>query len=292
MEEAQQVLIVEDDADFAAILAESLAPSDGADGEFATRHVGDLSKAQDAVATEDWSAILLDLNLPDSTGMSTLKSLHEIVRAPIVVVTGTRDDRFANTAIRNGAHDLVVKGDLRPDAMRLVVRHAIARHRHYASWIEQLGQMIDIEEIDHLTALTGPRPSSVAGRALGLGSIAETAPDVYADITGMYADLLEMSVDRSAYKDGVPTDTEADRIARAMGFAGAGPRDVVDVHTAALRGRLDQASPGARRAYVAEGRNVLVQVMGYLASYYRARAVRTATPRPTTPDTNGGGSPQ
>ena len=58
-------------------------------------------------------------------------------------------------------------------------------------------------------------------------------------------------------------------IADHLGALGAGPRDVVDLHKAAMASRLKDRSPRQNRAYVEEGRLLLVQLMGYLVSYYR-----------------------
>lgn len=286
----QHVLIVEDDDSFAQLLTTVVGHANGGGPEFAPHRVDNLRAALDvAEAHNDLAAILLDLNLPDSKGLETLASIHGTARAPIVVVTGTRDESFAATAIRNGAHDLVVKGDVDGAGLRSVIRHAIARHRHYVSWLENLEHIAGLAEIDHLAVLGGPRPSQVAGRSLGLGSLAESAPDVYADLIGMYGDLLDAAIERSTYKEAASTDRAANRIARALGFAGAGPRDVVEVHTTALRQRVETAVGGLRAAYVNEGRNVLVQVIGYLATYYRARAVRVPI-RPSTPQPDGEGA--
>ena len=63
--------------------------------------------------------ILLDLSLPDSQGLDTLRTVHaRACDTPIVVLTGTDDETLGVAAVRHGAQDYLVKG--RTDARFLV----------------------------------------------------------------------------------------------------------------------------------------------------------------------------
>ena len=73
--------------------------------------------------------ILLDLNLPDSSGLDTLERVMEGgPDLPIVVMTGMAGDELAQQAIEKGAQDYLVKGS--DDGTTLVhsIRFAILRH--------------------------------------------------------------------------------------------------------------------------------------------------------------------
>jgi hypothetical protein len=52
----------------------------------------------------------------------------------------------------------------------------------------------------------------------------------------------------------------------------ATPRDLVAIHLAAMRGVSIDAPPTRQQAYMGEGRLMLLELMGHLAAYYRARA--------------------
>lgn len=55
--------------------------------------------------------VLLDLNLPDRTGLATLKHIREAdAKTPVVVLTGVEDRQTAVAALENGAQDYLVKG--------------------------------------------------------------------------------------------------------------------------------------------------------------------------------------
>ena len=60
-----------------------------------------------------------------------------------------------------------------------------------------------------------------------------------------------------------------------IGFLNGRPRDVVEIHSTALKRKSNGAAPQRAQAYVQEGRLMVLEVMGYLASYYRNYSIRT-----------------
>lgn len=72
--------------------------------------------------------ILLDLNLPDSTGIETVHACKRLSRStPIVVLTGHDDTEFALQALEAGAQDYLAKGSLDADSLSRTMRYAISR---------------------------------------------------------------------------------------------------------------------------------------------------------------------
>lgn len=74
--------------------------------------------------------VFLDLSLPDSFGISTVKKVR--AQAPslsIVVLTGMDDDEVALDAIKGGAQDYLVKGQLSPSLLGRSINYAIERQR-------------------------------------------------------------------------------------------------------------------------------------------------------------------
>lgn len=73
--------------------------------------------------------VLLDLELPDSSGLDTFQRIFEHASGvPIVVLTGVSDDEIAMQAIQHGAQDFLQKG---ADAATLIrsLRYALSRHK-------------------------------------------------------------------------------------------------------------------------------------------------------------------
>lgn len=97
--------------------------------EFAVKHVESVSEAIGCLENARFDLILLDLNLPDSTGLKTFYSVFEKANGcPILIMSGNDDSELAVIAVRDGAQDYILKGDIGPVAMGREVRFAIERN--------------------------------------------------------------------------------------------------------------------------------------------------------------------
>jgi two-component system, cell cycle sensor histidine kinase and response regulator CckA len=122
-----RVLLVEDDPAFLRFLRESLQ---GLSAELEMSVVTRLSAAIACLKTQTFDAVLLDLNLPDSSGLSTLQQITAIDGSvPIVVLTGTDDARQAQDALRLGAQDWLTKAQPDPELVLRALRYAAERKR-------------------------------------------------------------------------------------------------------------------------------------------------------------------
>ena len=76
--------------------------------------------------------ILLDLSLPDSSP-EKLDSFHRIHHAapgiPIIIMTGMGDQAIATRAVRHGAQDFLIKGEVGSDVLLRSIRYAIERQQ-------------------------------------------------------------------------------------------------------------------------------------------------------------------
>ena len=110
MVSTQKVLLIEDNPGDAALVQIYLG-----DTEFQGCEVihKESLEAGLAVAREEENllAILLDLKLPDSSGLPTLEKIVDAApNSNIIVLTGTSDRELGLTAVRLGAQDYLVKG--------------------------------------------------------------------------------------------------------------------------------------------------------------------------------------
>ncbi|HVT91158.1 MAG TPA: PAS domain-containing protein [Tepidisphaeraceae bacterium] len=121
-----KVLLVEDNPADAVLMRETLAESHY--GEFSVTVVSRLDTAIQRLTEEPFDIVLLDLGLPDSQGLDTLKRLRKQSRAiPLVVLTGLSDEAMGVQALQNGAQDYLVKGETAGNLMARAVRYAIER---------------------------------------------------------------------------------------------------------------------------------------------------------------------
>lgn len=87
-----------------------------------------LGSARAALEQGDYDVVLLDLTLPDSTGLETLSRLRPTVAtAAVIVLTGLNDEAAAVQALREGAQDYLVKDRMNPEVLWRSIRYAIER---------------------------------------------------------------------------------------------------------------------------------------------------------------------
>ncbi len=120
-----RVLLVEDDGGDAFLVSELLhevsAPFD----------LDTVTTVAEAIAKVDgYDCALLDLDLPDASGLSGLASLLEAQPGTaVVVLTGISDQRLGALAVAAGAQDYLVKGRIDGVLLERAVRYAVER-RH------------------------------------------------------------------------------------------------------------------------------------------------------------------
>lgn len=123
-----KVLLVEDDFRYTAVVREIVAGGTGVSFDLTASER--LDEALRRLEHEHFDVILLDLTLPDSSGLNTFTQLHTHAPAvPIVVLTGTEDETLALEAVRQGAQDYLVKGQVEGKMLSRIMRYAIERNQ-------------------------------------------------------------------------------------------------------------------------------------------------------------------
>ncbi|MBI4292329.1 MAG: GAF domain-containing protein [Betaproteobacteria bacterium] len=123
-----RLLLLEDSEDDALLVEGALAGH--APGEYALVRGKRLAEALSRIDADHFDAVLSDLDLPDSRGLATVRSLAERNPAlPLVVLTGFDDENLGREAIRQGAQDYLVKGESSGAMIARTLRYAIERKR-------------------------------------------------------------------------------------------------------------------------------------------------------------------
>lgn len=87
-----------------------------------------LKLATDYLKSNSADVVLLDLNLPDSQGISTFQKIHAAVpKVPILILTGFADEKLALDTLKEGAEDYIFKDDLNESMIDRVIRYSIER---------------------------------------------------------------------------------------------------------------------------------------------------------------------
>jgi len=123
-----RLLLVEDNPGDAQLLEAALKEDHAND--FQVEKVERLSKGLDHLAQGGIDIVLLDLFLPDSSGLSSLRLVLEAAPlVPVVVLTGLNDKDTAMRSLKEGAQDFLLKDDLNGTLLRRSIKYSIERHR-------------------------------------------------------------------------------------------------------------------------------------------------------------------
>jgi len=126
MSDSLRVLVVEDNPGDADLLVELLPRDDATLLE--VKCVARLSAALECVAAERFDIVLLDLGLPDSDGLATLRTMRRhVADLPIIVMTGNSDEKTGLDAIREGAQDYLIKGQAGQNQLARSIKYSVER---------------------------------------------------------------------------------------------------------------------------------------------------------------------
>ena len=121
-----EVLLIEDNPVDARVFREIF---DRSPGTFSVSLVPSLADAINALRSNAFSVAVVDLNLPDSRGLETLKAIRRVSDVPMIVLTGISDEAVAIEALRLGAQDYLMKSELDARVVPRALRYAMERHR-------------------------------------------------------------------------------------------------------------------------------------------------------------------
>ena len=130
MEDTIKVLLIEDNPQDAKFIQEEL--SGGMDIFFNVITVSTLQDGFSNINNGNIDLILSDLGLPDSTGIDTYIKLYEKTKTiPIIILSSNKDEELALSAVRKGAQDYLVKGDIDSKLLQKSIKYAIEKHKLY-----------------------------------------------------------------------------------------------------------------------------------------------------------------
>ncbi|MFD1940179.1 PP2C family protein-serine/threonine phosphatase [Nonomuraea mangrovi] len=120
------LLLIEDDAGDAFLVEELLQEVEKPPR---ITWVRSMAEAKERF-TRDIQCVLVDLSLPDASGMEALR--HVLAMAPdvaVLVLTGLNDAHVGIAAVAEGAEDYLVKGDVDARLLARAIRYALERKR-------------------------------------------------------------------------------------------------------------------------------------------------------------------
>jgi PAS domain S-box-containing protein len=146
-----RVLLAEDNPGDQRLLQEFLRESKNQEIKLST--VESLGEATERLQSAQFDLILLDLSLSDSQGLNTFRKIHVAHPSlPIVVLTGLDDQATAIQALREGAQDYLIKGEVEGNLLNRAIQYAIERKKTHAE-LEHLFNQVQKNRDDLLSIL-------------------------------------------------------------------------------------------------------------------------------------------
>jgi len=156
------LLLVEDDDGDALLVEDQLA-----DGLPRARISRSHTLAEAIAAAEQRvDCVLLDLQLPDATGLAAvagIRARHPSI--PLIVLTGLDDEAAGIAAMEAGAQDYLVKGQVDSGTLARSIRYAISRRHADEADRELLLAQAQAQEVTRLERGLAPRPMITSGSA-------------------------------------------------------------------------------------------------------------------------------
>jgi two-component system cell cycle sensor histidine kinase/response regulator CckA len=127
-EQSIKVLLVEDEPSYVAVI--EMVLMDLTHPRFELHHAARLGAGIECLQKHHYDIALLDLVLPDSQGIATYMDAQAAAPGlPMIVLTGMDDQKLALQAVRQGAQDFLVKGQIEGKMLGRVIRYAIERKK-------------------------------------------------------------------------------------------------------------------------------------------------------------------
>lgn len=226
-------------------------------------HAADIEEAIRQLSENAIDVILLDLHLPDGFGVEAVRVVRQTAGSvPIIAITGMDDESLALACIEAGAVDYLFKNELSATHLRRAICYASTQTPGRRLFEPQ-------ETLEQYRLLSSATAGTTVTAALsGTGAVRERHPEIFQDLVSKYLELFHLYLDQLILQKSKPKD-QMEALTTRLGDSGGGPRDLLDVHVAALDEIVHGNENDRTKSQAVEGRLLALEMMGLLVDYYR-----------------------
>jgi DNA-binding response OmpR family regulator len=228
-----------------------------------------LSAALKRLSESCFDVVLLDLNLPDCSGLDTFARIHKAAKeAAIVVLSALQDEQVAIEAVRSGAQDYLVKGQFETELFLRSIRYSIERNKLVIELRKQHEQELveNARSYHHYVSMGVAEPLKLTSSEVD-DQLKMFYP-IYRDLVFRYINAIRIEKDR-------PADQVRD-LAKQLTKLHVHARDVVRLHLKVISEFSQKAMPAEERAFSNDARLLLVELMGNIMDQYSTNSQKVS----------------
>lgn len=261
------LLLVEDSQKDAFLIQELISEVNNSEIKITINHAVSLSQALDIFSEgEEFSAILLDLFLPDSKGIETIeKALLQMPECPIIVVTNLKDDELGYHALNIGAQDFIVKEELNPKTILKTVMHTLERcaYRRFCDNFKSL-EFIK-KEMKIADKLCENLDSIIEDESL----YEKPSKEMTEHLTSCLETMMDKGVVQMICNVDLEVSKELYNLAKSMKELRIKSSDIIRIYKTALSNRCKGISDVKAEAIVEESRILILELISYMIVLYK-----------------------
>lgn len=130
-------------------------------------------------------------------------------------------------------------------------------------------------ELNILDSLSSNPKTSITARSLGIRSVKEGLPILFDRFVQQFSELLDKSFEQRIHKTTHDYSSSLKKMGQELGHVNAGPRDIIEIYTTALRNKSKSIPVMKAQAYAEDGRMMALELVGNLANFYRNFYIRS-----------------
>ena len=210
------VLLIEDNPDFAKIVQHWLSQS-GQEIEFLLNWTDSLAESRRRLARGNVSVILLDLNLPDSEGVSTFGAIRaQAPETPVIILSAADDVALALQLIQEGADNYLVKSSCTAEALTRAIQFALVKHDLNARRQQRVDETLDKATVMAVTGGKGGVGTTTVACNLALELRRRTGESVLLADLDIYTGLVAFVMALESQYSVMDALTNSSRLERSL----------------------------------------------------------------------------
>ncbi len=263
-----RILVVANDTDISNELERALQAANSP--RFAMRVIMDPATALEHLANAEYTLILYYLDEAKTSLTQMARFIGNHLPAPAACLTKAWSPELEEAALRTGAAACLDMNQLLHD-----LAYTAARSLNMTCRLEQRLHAAEAQSRQEhelrmfYERLAGHSSVAFSQEMQNTGPLRLHSTDTFEHYVQRFADLLELALESHAFKVRYNLTETMQSMSEELGFMRVGPRDLVDIYAAALKAKKDKVGRRKYRALAEEGRMLLLEIMGYMVTFYR-----------------------